>query len=113
MQFRKERMQNLLRKELNNLLQREVETPGALITITDVSMTGDLREANVHVAIVPKDTERDIIKMLTEKRKMFRHMLIKRLPWKLIPALSFEIDSGAESAAAVEKALLDESIEKP
>jgi len=108
MNYRKERMQSLLREKLNNLILREVEVSGALVTITDIQITSDLDQATINVSILPKEKEGETFKILEGQRKSLRHMLIKKLNWRLIPELIFRIDSGAENAARVEKILLEE-----
>jgi ribosome-binding factor A len=100
-------MVRLLSEKLNKLLQKELEVPGALVTITEVTLSKDLEHATAQIAVLPKEKEGEAMRLLDAERKHFRHLLIKELNWRFIPEILFELDHGAENAAQVEKALLD------
>jgi ribosome-binding factor A len=101
-------MERLLLKELNIIIVKEMEIPGALVTLTDVALTSDLDQARIRISVLPKNKEREVLESLGKNRKSFRHLLVKKLSWRLIPELIFEIDEGVENAATVEKILLGE-----
>ena len=51
MSYRIKRVNSLLLKELNNILQRKVDDPRiGFVTLTGVSVSSDLRQAKVFVA---------------------------------------------------------------
>jgi len=107
MRFRRERMARIFLEALNKIFQRELEVPGALITITAVELSRDLARATARIAILPKEKEAAAMKSLAVARKHFQHLLTQALDWRLIPEILFELDQGAENAARVEKALLE------
>jgi len=108
MSFRKERMTSVLREVLGDIIMRQIDATGLLITLTDVQISKNFDRANIFISILPKPKEEEIFKLIDKQRKFFRHLLVKKLNWRLIPELNFEIDYGIEQAANVEKILLRE-----
>ena len=53
---RLERVNELLRREISAVVQRDFEWKNALVTITDVDVTQDLKEAKVFVSILGGST---------------------------------------------------------
>lgn len=52
MSQRLDRINELLRREISTVLQRDFEFGGALVTINGVEITQDLREAKVFVGVM-------------------------------------------------------------
>ena len=99
---------------VNELLQREIsahlrkkhgaETVG--ITITDVAITGDLREAKVYYSVVgPEDAAAKAGKWLLKHRDEIREMLAKNVIIRHVPLLAFVHDDHAPRALRVETIL--------
>lgn len=106
---RPERVSDLIIEELNNLLIREVEIPGALITIMDAEVLKDLSRAVVKVSVYPTEKSEKVLKVLNKMRGRFQYLLLRKINIKPMPEIVFEIDYGQEKAARVEKKLLEES----
>lgn len=102
MSIRIKKVNQLLLKELANLLEQEFA--GDFITIVDLETSKDLKKAKVWISCFGKE-ESDVIKKLEEKEGYFRSYLGKRLFIKNIPQLSFLIDKGSRQAARVEAIL--------
>lgn len=107
MLFREERLAAQVRDELSAAILREMEFPGALVTLTDVELSQKRDAATVLVSVLPDEKAAHVLKRLNGARGMLRHVLLKKLTIKVIPELSFKPDRGAQNAAAVEKALLE------
>lgn len=110
LQYRDERLSATIRDELSATILRELEFPGALVTIIEVELTQKRDSATIHVSILPDAQGPKILKRLNGASGMLRHFLLKKLPIKVIPELHFKIDRGAQNAAAVEKALIDQPL---
>lgn len=108
MNHRPLRVSNLIRDELSNLLLREVETPGALLTITEVIVDSKLDTAKVKVSVLPSEKAAMALSELKSKRGELQHLLNHKLNIKPMPRISFEIDHGPEKAAGIEKILLNQ-----
>jgi ribosome-binding factor A len=103
---RHERVESLVRDQLNDLILRELEFGGALVTVTEVEVQKDLDYANIKVSVIPSDKSAEAVKLLDQNKKRLGHLLLRKINIKPMPELRFLIDVGMEKAAEVEKALL-------
>ena len=108
MNNRPERVASVLVEELNKLLVRELEAPGALITVTGAEVSRNLEHAKIGVSVYPSDKAAEALKALEGRRREFQHLLLRKMNIRPMPRIAFEIDRGPEKAAAVEKALQEE-----
>ena len=108
MNFRSERVSNLIRDELSILITRELEFPGALVTLTEISINKKLELARVNVSVIPKEKEKEALKILVKECGRLQHLLLKKINIKPMPRIEFQLDRGFEHAAQVEKLLLGE-----
>lgn len=95
---RQKRVGELLRREISNLLEREVRDPRlSFVTVTDVEVTFDLRDAFVYVS-APEGRERkeEILQGLESASGFLRHELAQNLRLKFIPRLNFVWDDSME-----------------
>jgi len=107
MNHRPDRVASLIERELSLMLVRDLEFPGALVTISDVIVTKKLDNAKVEVSVLPAEREEEVLKTLTAAQRELQFKLVRKLNIKPVPTIRFEIDRGAENAAVVEKKLLE------
>ena len=110
MPHRIERVNNLIRQEICELLQRQVKDPrlGNFVTITEVSTSADLRHARIFVSCIGNEAEKkEILSILAGASGFFRKELAKRIRLRCIPELSFRWDDSIERGAHLQK-LIDE-----
>ncbi len=107
--YRSERVQSLIRERLSWLILREIEIPGALLTITEVEVSKKLEHARVRVSVLPSEKAPEALRELTRRAGELQFMLSREMNIKPMPRIAFEIDHGLENAAKVEKALLGEN----
>jgi ribosome-binding factor A len=89
----------LIRREVSQLLQREVKDPrlNTFVTITEVVTSPDLRYAKVFVSHLGNETEnREILKALTAAAGFLRNELARRLKLRRTPELIFRWDDSIE-----------------
>jgi ribosome-binding factor A len=100
---RTDRVDELLRQEIGQLLAREVSDPRiGFATITDVETDPDLRHARVWVSVIGTQTERDAaIAALSRAMPFIRHELGVRLRIKRIPELHVRLDDTLERGTRV------------
>ncbi len=99
MAHRIERVNSLIRQEISQLLQRQVNDPrlGSLITVTEVSTSADLKYARVFVSRIGSEEEkRETLNALASASGFFRRELAKHLKLRYIPVLSFQWDDSIE-----------------
>ena len=102
MAHRIERVNNLIRREISELLQRQVKDPrlGSFVAVTQVSISSDLRHAKIFVSRTGSDKEkRETLSGLTAASHFFRSQLARRLKLRRIPELSFQWDDSIECGA--------------
>ena len=109
MQYRPLRVAKLIREYLSLLIVRELEFPGALVTLTDVDVDRNMDHARVGVSVVPSEKAHDALRILTDAQGNLQHKLLMKLNIKPMPRIQFELDHGSENAAEVEKILLKEN----
>ena len=99
MTHRIERVNNLIRQEISELLQRQIKDPrlSSFVAITDVSTSPDLKYAKVFVSgISGKEEKQEILSVLAGASGFFRNELARRLKLRRIPELSFQWDDSIE-----------------
>lgn len=110
MSQRIKQINELLRDEVSQLLLREIGFTEALVTITRVDTSADLRYAKVKISILPTDKGELVLKIIERNIFDMQQKLNKRLDMKPVPKLSFRIDQTEVEAKKIEEIL--EKIEK-
>ena len=95
MSKRLQRVNELLKRELSSVIQREFEFKDCLVTITAVEVTQDLKEAKVFVSVLGPGLG-TVMTKLKEKRALIQSRVTKRVVLKNTPVLDFRSDSAAE-----------------
>jgi len=108
---RLDRVNELLRREISAVLHRDFEWPRALVTISDVDVTQDLKEAKVFVSILGGSTP-GILDQLNRKRGFIQSKISKRVVLRNTPVLTFRVDASASRGVEVVN-LLDEVAKLP
>ena len=106
MTHRIERVNDLIRQEISELLQRQVKDPrlGNFVAITEVSTSADLRYAKIFVSSICSETEKkETLSVLAAASGFFRRELAKRLRLRNIPELSFRWDDSIERGAHLQE----------
>ena len=101
---RTEKLNDLIRDELSELLRRQVKDPrlDCFLTVTRVNVTSDLKLARVFVSIMGTEEQKtEAIKGLTSASGFLHRELTKRLSLRHMPELSFHLDESMEKAAQV------------
>jgi ribosome-binding factor A len=102
MKYRLERVREVLKRELGAIMVRELRFTSPLVTVSDVDITPDLKQAHVFVSVIGNDREqREAIQLLEENRAMLQHELAKRVVIKYTPHLNFKLDGSIERGARV------------
>ena len=105
--FRSQRVQSLIQGQLSQIIGRELEFDGALVTIMDVDVDKKMERAKIRVSVIPSATEEAALRELERNAGQLQHALLKKINIKPMPRIMFEIDHGAENAATIEKVFLE------
>ena len=89
------------------LLERRIKDPRlGFVTLTDVRLTGDGREATVFYTVLGDEQSRsDTAEALESARGLIRSTVGKQLGMKFTPTIAFVLDAVPESAAQIEDVL--------
>jgi ribosome-binding factor A len=96
-----------IREELSLLLQRKVNDPGlAPVTITDVSITPDLKIAHVNYsALVGAQERKEVAHALRRAEGFLRRELGRVLGLRYAPELHFHYDDSYDRGARIDSLL--------
>ena len=110
---RTERINDLLREEISDLVRLDVKDPrvGGLISVTEVDITPDLRHAKVFVSVLGSDEQRrNTMEALRAASNFLQRELRKRITIRRIPELTFLPDDSLARGARI-LSLIDEAQE--
>ena len=111
MKHRLLRVNELLKRELSSIITREVSFDGALVTLNQVDVTPDLKQAHAYISVFGKENREGAMAKLEEHRVILQHALAKAVTLKYTPQIVFHFDDSIERGARVFKIL--QEIEKP
>lgn len=97
----------MLREEVSEIVGFELEDPRLIsVTVTDVRVSEDLRNANVYVVVEGDEKDkRDAMRALGHAASFVRQQVALNLDLRRAPLLHFARDAVEESAARIERAL--------
>jgi len=110
---RARRLGEQIQRELGDLLRRDVKDERiGNVTITAVSVTGDLRTARVYYLVFGKDgPDPKVQRGLESAAGFLRNALSRSLMIRYTPTLSFELDTSIEHGVRLSQ--LIDSVNKP
>ena len=104
MSRRIDRINDLLRDEISQLLSRQIKDPRltGIISITSVNTSNDLRNAEVVLSVMgDQDTKRIALDGIQSAASFLRRELRDRISLRYTPFLKFTLDDTLEKAAHV------------
>jgi ribosome-binding factor A len=109
MKHRLERVNEVLKRELSEIISREINfATQVLVTITAVDITPDLRQCHVFVSIIGQEAQKvRVLEQLEEHRTIMQRELSKRVVLKYTPHLYFKLDDSIERGSRVLKIIQD------
>lgn len=101
------RVAERIREEVSLILQHKVKDPGLDgVTVTDVTMTGDLKAARIHYSVLGGEKERLVARdALRRSRGYVRKALGGTLKMRFIPDITFHYDSSFEKGVHIDSLL--------
>lgn len=102
MKYRLQRVCEVLKRELGVIIGREIRFLSPLVTVSDVDITPDLKQAHVFISVIGDDAaRRDALAQLDHNRTVLQHELAKRVVLKNTPHLNFKLDESIERGSRV------------
>lgn len=98
------RVNALLKRELADAIERDLMIPpGMLASVTEVRVSADLRNANVHISVFGgKASDRQtVLRELAKARLSLQSRIGRSLAFKHTPVLEFRLDTRTEKGDRV------------
>ena len=111
MSHRLDRVNELLKREISAVVQRDYEWRGLLVTVNEVEVTQDLKEAKVWISVLGGHAG-PVLEKLNNDHGHIQSRVMKRVVLKSTPILSFRHDASAERGVGIVN-LLDEVAKLP
>ena len=100
------RVNQLIRKELSQIVLREVEFPqGVLVTLTRVETISNMSESRVYIGCLPESQREKILSILKSVIWHLQQLLNKRLRMRPIPKIVFLEEKETSEAGQIEGVL--------
>lgn len=96
MKHRLLRVNELLKRELSALLVRELSFPDLLVTVNQVDVTPDLKNAHVFISVLGSKGRKEVLPKLESSRSALQAGLSKQVVLKYTPHLVFHLDDSIE-----------------
>ncbi len=109
---RAERVRDQMKEEIADILMRKIKDPRiGFVTVTDVEIADDLRNAKVFVSVYGGDKAKTL-EGLESAAAFIRSELGRRMRMKFMPELLFRFDSTVEQGAHIMELLRTLEAEK-
>jgi ribosome-binding factor A len=109
-----ERIANLIKKEVAEMLIREVKDPRiGMVTITGATVSKDLRIAHIYYSVLGSEKQiQDSAIGLRQATKFIQREIGRRIRMRYTPAIDFQFDHSLEYGSHIDKILKDLSVPK-
>ena len=107
-QLRIEKIQELMKQEISQIILRELKDPRiGFVTVTQVEVTGDLRNAKIYVSLMGSEQEiKDCWTGLQSSLGFIRREIGQRIRLRCTPELSFHLDKSLDYSAHIQELLM-------
>ncbi len=107
-QLRIEKLQELIKQEMGKMLLTDLKDPRiGFVTVTDVEMTGDLREAKIYVSVMGGSEQvKSSLEGLNSALGFIRREIGQRIRLRFTPEISFALDTSLDYGDHIQKLLL-------
>src|SRR3954463_4947781 len=96
------RVNELVQREISDILRKRYQSEAVAVTITEVRVSPDLRDARVFVSVVgDEDTAEQKLRWLRSKASEIREEVGKRIVLKYLPKFEYLLDKSAIRGARI------------
>ena len=106
-QLRVEKLQELMKQEISQIILRELKDPRiGFVTVTQVEVTRDLREAKVYVSLMGNEQQaKDCWNGLQSSLGYIRKEIGQRIRLRFTPELKLVVDKSLDYSEHIQKLL--------
>lgn len=107
MNSRADKVASLLKREVAQTIQRDLADPRieGLVSVTQVKVTDDLRQAMVFVSVLPKENQSKVLAALVDGTRHIQKLTQPRVSLRQMPRLEFRLDESLKKQADVMAAI--------
>ncbi len=106
------RVNELIKREISDIIHTRYQKEAVCITISNVSVAPDLRQAQVNYSVIGNEDQKNKAKkFLNQKKVEIRLILGKRIVLKYLPALNFHFDESVEQSYRINQLMDDMGLE--
>ena len=105
MSERIKKVNSLLEHEISNIILRDFDFSGTMVTLTHVKATANLIEAKAYISVMPEEKIDTVLATLNKGVYEVQQKINKRLNMRPIPKIVFVKDEKIKEAARIEELL--------
>ncbi|PIP23451.1 MAG: ribosome-binding factor A [Candidatus Nealsonbacteria bacterium CG23_combo_of_CG06-09_8_20_14_all_38_19] len=106
MKERIQRVNELIRREISQILLKEGDfPPDILVTVTRVETSANLIQAKVWISVLPESKGKQVFKILNRQVYEIQQRINKKLKMRPVPKIIFREDKQIVKASRVEELL--------
>jgi ribosome-binding factor A len=106
MSRRTEQIAELLRSEINNIMIKDFEPPqGCLISVTEVTVAPDLKNATAYLSIIPDNKLGTGLNIMRKFGGHIQRMLNQKLVIRTVPKINWALDERDLKYKKIDEAL--------
>lgn len=106
MSKRTEQVAELLRSAINNIIVKDFEPPqGSLISISEVTVSPDLKNATAYISVIPANKVGSGLKAMQKFGGHVQKEIGKHLAMRMVPRISWKLDERDIKYKAIDEAL--------
>jgi len=93
-EYRNLKIASVIQAALGQILVRDFDFEGAVVTVLTVEVSPDLLQAKIGLGVLPKEKELEVATALNRSHRQLEHLLLKQMRIRNSPNLIFEIKNG-------------------
>lgn len=102
MTLRQEKVSGVIKKLAAEFIQRE-SSRESLITITNCTVSPDLRKATIFISVLPEKSEEFALNFIRRKRRDIRDYIKQNTKMRVLPFIDVEIDKGEKNRQKIDE----------
>ena len=100
------KINELIKRELGQIILREIEMPeNAVVTLTRVAASGNLQQAKVYISVVPDEKAHEVLKTLGQNVFAIQQILNRKLKMRPVPKILWVMEKATAEAQRIEELL--------
>lgn len=101
--YRIDKVERLIKEEVSNIFLQKLQNPNfGFLTITNVKVSPDLKQAKIYISVFEKEKRELVLDKIQTKIGLIRSELAHRIRIKFTPELKFFLDDTLDYVEKIE-----------